>query len=149
MGLASQRRRAQIMIRVKWSYCRLFALLRSLSLALFCAASGPSQVQVLTANYGLDRTNANLEETKLTPGNVTPGSFGALGAFPTDGQVFAQPLYVSNLIFPNQGARNVLFIATEHNSVYAYDADATATPVLLWRVNLGPTLPSPLDRKST
>jgi len=83
---------------------------------------GAAQVSVLTANYGPDRTNSNLQETQLTTGNVAPGSFGALGAFPADGEIFAQPLYVSGVTI-GQTAHNMLLIATEHNSVYAYDAD--------------------------
>jgi len=101
-----------------------------------------AQVSVLTANYGTGRTNANLQETNLIVSNVAPGSFGKLGVFPVDGQVFAQPLYVSGLAIPNQGTHNVLFVATQHNSVYAFDADSAASPVLLWQVNLGPSLPS-------
>src|SRR5208283_5480670 len=98
--------------------------------ALF-ASYGAAQVSVLTANYGPNRTNSNLQETQLTTGNVAPGSFGALGAFPADGEVFAQPLYVSGITI-GQTIHNVVLISTEHNSVYAYDADRTAPPVLLW-----------------
>ena len=101
-----------------------------------------AQVMVLTANGSNDRTNANLQETNLTPVNVIPGSFGKLGSLPVDGQVYAQPLYVSGLMIPGKGLLNVLFVATMHNSVYAYNADAMAPPDLLWRVNLGPSVPS-------
>jgi hypothetical protein len=103
-----------------------------------------AQVNVLTANYGIDRTNANLEETLLTPANVQRGSFGKLGVLPADGQVFAQPLYLSGLTIPDQGSHNVLFVATEHNSVYAYDADSADSPTLYWHRNLGPSVPSTL-----
>jgi hypothetical protein len=103
---------------------------------------GLAQVMVLTANGSNDRTNANLQETKLAPANVIPGSFGKLGSLPVDGQVYAQPLYVSDLMIPGRGVLNVLFVATMHNSVYAYNADAMAPPDLLWRVNLGPSVPS-------
>jgi hypothetical protein len=101
-------------------------------------------VSILTANGDNYRTNANLHETQLTPENVGPASFGKLGSFSTDGQVYAQPLYVSNLIFPGGTRHNVLFIATMHNSVYAYDADALSDSGLLWSVNLGPSFPSSL-----
>src|SRR5689334_16390163 len=83
------------------------------------------------------RKGANLAEMQLQTTNVAPGSFGLLGTFPVDGQIFAQPLYVSSLAIPGQGSRNVLFIATEHNTVYAYDADSAANPKLIWRANLG------------
>ena len=100
-----------------------------------------AQVNVLTASYGVERTNANLLETQLTPGNVAPGIFGALCIFPVDGEVFAQPLYVSNVTI-GAATHNVVLVATEHNTVYAYDADQTSPPVLLWSVNLGPSVPS-------
>jgi hypothetical protein len=101
-----------------------------------------AQVSVLTANGDNNRTNANLSESHLTPQNVRPGSFGKLGSFPADGRVYAQALYVSNLLFPNGGARNVLFIATMHNTVYAYDADIPSAAGLLWQVNLGQSFPT-------
>jgi hypothetical protein len=75
---------------------------------------------------------------------VTVGadSFGKLAAFPVDGQVYAQPLYVSGLSIPGKGSRNVLFVTTMHNSVYAYDANSTSPVSLLWLANLGPSVPS-------
>ena len=104
--------------------------------------SGYAQVNELTAGYGNGRTNANLQETALTPATVTLGNFGKLGTLPVDGQVYAHPLYVSGLAIPGQGTHNVVFLLTMHNSVYAYDADAMSPPVLLWHVNLGPSVPS-------
>jgi uncharacterized protein (TIGR03437 family) len=123
-------------------------LARLLTLSALLASYGAAQVSVLTANYGPDRTNSNLQETQLTTGNVAPGSFGTLGAFPADGEVFAQPLYVSGVTI-GQTTHNVLLIATEHNSVYAYDADRMSPPLLLWRVNLGPSVPSSTLTSST
>src|ERR1051326_8192158 len=101
-----------------------------------------AQVSVLTANYDNARSNSNLQETLLTPPNVVPGSFGKLGTLAVDGQVFAQPLYVNSLAIPGRGIHDVLYIATEHNTVYAYDADTVASPILYWHVNLGPSVPS-------
>ncbi|HLK66391.1 MAG TPA: hypothetical protein VKU19_23315 [Bryobacteraceae bacterium] len=111
-------------------------------LSIFYSALLPAQVNVLTANYGNDRANANLQEALLTTANVAPGSFGKVGTLPADGEIFAQPLYVSGVNIDGQGTHNVLLIATQHNSLYAYDADQTAPAVLLWRVNLGPSVPS-------
>jgi hypothetical protein len=105
------------------------------------AALISAQVNVLTANYGVERTNAYLLETQLTPHNVTPNGLGALGALPVDGEVFAQPLYVAGVSI-GAVTRNILLIATEHNSVYAYDADQFSPPILLWQVNLGPSVPA-------
>jgi hypothetical protein len=100
-----------------------------------------AQVSVLTGNGDNNRTNANLSESHLTPQNVRADSFGKLGSFPADGQVYAQPLYVSNLLFPNGATRNVLIIATMHNTVYAYDADIPSAAGLLWQANLGQPFP--------
>ena len=105
-------------------------------------ANTPGRVHVLAANYGNDRTNANLQENKLNIANVAPGRFGKLGSFPVDGQVYAQPLYVSSLAIPGRGVHNLIFIATQHNSVYAYDADSAGPTALLWTVNLGPSVPT-------
>src|SRR5215472_16004121 len=114
----------------------------SVVIAAVLAAAGSAQVNVLTANYGNERTNANLQETLLTPAKVSPGSFGKRGALPVDGQVYAQPLYVSGLSIPSKKSRNVVYLATQHNSVFAYDAEALASPVLLWHANLGPSVPN-------
>lgn len=111
-------------------------------LVLLAVTPGYSQVNVLTANYDNFRSNSNLQETQLTPAAVLPGKFGKLGSFPVDGQVYGQPLYVSAVSIPGQGTHGVVYIATEHNSVYAYDAASAASPTLYWHVNLGPSVPS-------
>jgi hypothetical protein len=79
------------------------------------------------------RTGQNLKEYGLTPANVSSTSFGQLFSCPVDGYVYTQPLWVANLNFGGT-TRNVVFIATEHNSVYAFDADSPAC-VQLWQVN--------------
>jgi hypothetical protein len=128
---------------------KLVAAVLGVLSAATAVATLSAQVNVLSANYGNDRTNANLLETHLTPAKVAPGSFGKIGSFPVDGQVYAQPLYVSGLNIPGQGRHNVLFVFTQHNSVYAWDADAVAQPMLLWSVNLGPPVPTALFEKYT
>jgi uncharacterized protein (TIGR03437 family) len=97
-------------------------------------------VDVLTANYDNNRTNANLNERILNTNNVNPTQFGKLAAYTVDGQVYAQPLYVSALNVPGGGTPNVLYVATMHNSVYAFDADAPTGSAPLWQVNLGSTV---------
>ena len=96
-------------------------------------------VNVLTWHDDLARTGLNSNETVLTPANVNKSTFGKLFSYPVDGQVYAQPLYVSNLAIPGQGTHNVVFVATEHDSIYAFDADSNAGPNggLLWHVSLG------------
>jgi uncharacterized protein (TIGR03437 family) len=109
-----------------------------LSSCLLCQA----QSNILTANYDNSRSNANLGETQLTPGAVSPATFGKLGGLPVDGQVYGQPLYVSQVTTPDGATHNAIYVATEHNSVYAYDADSINPPVLLWHDYLGPSVPS-------
>ena len=83
-------------------------------------AQGPN---VLTWRYDNTNQGQNTQETLLTPSNVNTNTFGKLFSHTVDGQVYAQPLYVGNLTLPNQTTHNVLFIATEHDSLYAFDAD--------------------------
>jgi hypothetical protein len=89
-----------------------------------------AQINVTTNRYDQARTGANLVETKLTPANVTSSTFGLLYSYPVDGAVYAQPLYVS-AVTVNGVRRNVLYVATMNDKVYAFDADSpSATP--LW-----------------
>jgi hypothetical protein len=82
-----------------------------------------SQPSVLTWHNDNFRTGQNLQETILTPSNVNVSSFGKLFTIGVDGKVDGQPLYVPGLTIPGQGVHNVLYLATEHDSVYAFDAD--------------------------
>src|SRR5262245_49338593 len=92
-----------------------------------------AQINVTTNRYDPARTGANLVETQLTPENVTSSTFGLLYSYPVDGPVYAQPLYVSGLTI-NGARRNVLYVATMSDKVYAFDADSpSATP--LWTRN--------------
>jgi hypothetical protein len=95
---------------------------------------GGKKIDVTTYHYDLNRTGWNSTETDLTPASVTSGKFGLLKTLDVDGNVFAQPLLVSNFVMPDGTTHDVLIIATGHNSVYAYDAQTYA---LLWHVNLG------------
>jgi fibronectin type 3 domain-containing protein len=80
------------------------------------------------------RTGQNLNETVLTPLNVNQAQFGKLFSLPLDGLTYASPLYVASVNIPGKGLHNVVYAATEHNSVYAYDADTPGgTP--LWKVS--------------
>jgi hypothetical protein len=79
------------------------------------------------------RTGQNLGEAVLTAANVNQNQFGKLFSYPLDGISFASPLYVANVSIPGQGFHNVVYVATENDSVYAFDADGlTTTP--LWHV---------------
>src|SRR5262252_9207704 len=100
---------------------------------LFVGLPARAQVNVLTYHNNNNRTGDNLSETNLTPANVSSTTFGKHFTYTVDGYVFAQPLYVSSLNIQGKGVHNVLFIATEHNSVYALDADNSgALGGVLW-----------------
>jgi hypothetical protein len=87
---------------------------------------------VTTYKYDLNRSGLNPAESSLTLANVTSATFGLLRTLSVDGKVDAQPLYLSQLSIAG-AAHNVVFAATEHDSVYAFDADSGA---LLWHVSL-------------
>src|ERR1700733_10086103 len=104
------------------------AVLLTSAATVFCYSQN-----VLTQHNDNNRTGANLNETILNTSNVNPSLFGLLFTLPVDAQVYAQPLYVSNVSI-NSGTHNVLYVATESNSLYAFDADTGAS---LWHTNLG------------
>jgi len=101
-------------------------LRNSISLAvlvfLSCAISA-AQVAVTTYHNDNYRSGANTNETMLTPSNVNVQSFGKLAVFPVKGYVYAQPLYVPGVIIGNT-VHNVVYIATEHDQVYAFDVNS-------------------------
>src|SRR5579863_1817045 len=92
------------------------------------------RAQVLTSQYDNARTGANNHETTLTPANVNSKQFGKVFSLRVDGDVYAQPLYVPNVPIPGKGTHNVLYVATEHDSVYAFDADHPGG-LPLWQVS--------------
>ncbi len=99
--------------------------------AIFCALTcSASSQDVLTFHNNNARTGLNNAETVLTPANVNSATFGKLFTLSTDGLVDAQPLYLSALRISGV-IHNVLIVATEHGSVYAFDADTGAS---LWQV---------------
>ena len=110
-------------------------------LAIFLIANAYAGVNVLTWHNDNFRTGQNTNETVLTPANVNTNAFGLLFSYPVDGQVYAQPLYVSGLTIPGLGTLNVVFVATQHDSVYAFDADGTNG--LIWQVSLGTPATTP------
>jgi len=96
-----------------------------------------SSVDVNTYHYDNGRSGQNLNESTLTPANVNITEFGKLGSFTVDGKVDAQPLYLSNVVIPTTGNKNVLYVVTEHGSVYAFDADSINgnTSAFLWKTS--------------
>src|SRR5438270_430273 len=146
---------ASLLERLRSKYfeaCRSGSLLMNycaisiLALATFASAGF---AQVTTSQYDNFRTGANLHERTLTPQNVNARQFGKLGAFQVDGPVYAQPLFIPNVEIPGKGAHDVLYVATEHDSVYAFDANRPGDPPL-WHVSFldktrGVTVPSEDD----
>jgi hypothetical protein len=101
--------------------------------AVFVASCAAVTAQVAVATYHNDnyRSGANAQETVLTPSNVNVQSFGKRFTFPVQGYVYAQPLYVPGVIISGT-AHNVVYIATEHDQVYAFDVNRGQK---LWQVN--------------
>jgi len=104
------------------SLARLFA---AIVVAVLLDSAAHSQVNVTTYHMDNARTGANSLETILGPANVNSSQFGKLYEDSVDGAVYAQPLYLSNVAIAG-GTHNVLYVATEHDSVYAIDADSGA-----------------------
>src|SRR3984957_11354002 len=102
---------------------------------LFCAVAVPAsgQTPVLTQHNDNARTGQNTSETILDKSNVNVNQFGKLFAMASDGQVYAQPLYVPGVTI-NGEVHNVIILATENDSVYAYDADSSGAP--LWKASM-------------
>ncbi len=95
-----------------------------------------AQVSVLAAHNDNAPTGLNQNETLLNPTNVNLQGFGKILSQPVDGPVHVQPLYVPNVAIPDKGVHNVVFLATEHDSDYAFDADTNTgsnAPPLSWR----------------
>ena len=94
----------------------------------------PHNTAVLTFHNDQFRSGQNLNETILTPKNVNVRLFGKRASYHVDGQVYAQPLFVPNVVI-HGSIHNVVYVATENDSVYAFDADKTGTAAPLWRTS--------------
>jgi hypothetical protein len=116
------------------------AVLRLISIICFLANLNPltvfaqNSIGVFTSRYDNQRTGQDRSETVLTPKNVTQAQFGKVFSFAVDGQIYAQPLWVYALKIPGLGTHNVVFVETQMDSVYAFDASGNpATP--LWQAS--------------
>src|SRR5882762_4686376 len=109
----------------------------------------PSSIDVTTYHYDNLRTGQNLTETALTPANVNQAKFGKFGELMVDGKVDGQALYLSQVAIPGIGTKYVLYVVTEHGSVFAFDADTvsgtSAKP--LWQISTQLAGESPSDNR--
>ena len=117
-------------------YRKLTLAILLVSTLAFAQNAPTGTVNVLTRENDNQHTGQNLQETILTPTNVNSGSFGKVFSYMVDGQIYAEPLYVQNLTMATGGVHNVVFVATEYDSIYAFDADSAAlNPKPLWHTN--------------
>jgi PQQ-like domain len=114
---------------------------RSLGLVPIYAQAGQSLSGVYTYHYDNQRTGENTSETLLTPANVNASTFGKLFSDSVDGQIYTQPLYVAGVTVGG-GTHNVVYVATENDTVYAFDADTGGAP--LWQTSLLPAGATPI-----
>jgi hypothetical protein len=123
----------QVKFRFRRAFdCRVFVVL-VLGTCFLAPLDCLSQVQVVTEHNDVTRSGANTNESILTPANVASTTFGKLFTQPVDGYIVGQPLYLSSVQFPNGTTHNVVYVATQHDSVFAFDADTTQAP--LWSVS--------------
>ena len=112
---------------------KILVLVTSLGLAFSLKA----QVNVTTYQYDNTRVGSNLKEKTLTPSTINSSQFGRLFRQPVDGSIYGQPLYLAHIKINGKHSHNVVYVATEHDSVYAFDADdsrgANVNP--LWHVS--------------
>jgi hypothetical protein len=111
------------------SACAFFSLV----LVLTSGVAALAQTPVTTEHNDTFRSGANLSETILTPNNVNVNTFGKLFSDAIDGYAVGQPLYMPGLKFSNGTTHNVVYVTTQHDSVFAFDADSAQAP--LWQVS--------------
>jgi hypothetical protein len=103
--------------------------------AILAALTAAASAQVAWTMRGFDlfRTGANMKETVLKPANVNTGQFGKLFTRAVDGQIYAQPMVVPGIQVPNKGTLTVVYVATMHDSIYAFDAENAGNSQPLWK----------------
>lgn len=114
------------------------------------AGTAGGSTDVVTYHYDVSRSGVNSTETALTTSNVNSTTFGKVGEFAVDGQIDGQALFLSQLAIPGQGNKNVLYVATENDSVYAIDAQSISgsSATILWKTSVLPAGELPADSAS-
>jgi hypothetical protein len=113
---------------------RVWTVLAIFSVVCLDLSLAWAQNDVLTQHNDIARTGQNLNETLLTPANVNVNQFGKLFTQKVDGIVVGQPLYASNVLMGDGFVHNVVFVVTQNNTIYAFDADSNEAPI--WSVSL-------------
>ncbi len=124
-------------------YRILFMLLFNTLIFLHISA----QVNVVTQHYDIGRTGWYNHENILNKNNVGTGTFGKLFTCTVDDQLYAQPLIVQGVNIPGAGKKNIVYLASVNNSVYAYDADSANQNIPYWKVNLTPADSRPVRQQ--
>jgi hypothetical protein len=119
----NQKIRCKVRFAFHPSAVALVFLYGLLILSLVSAFTTASATDVVTYHNDNYRSGHNAKETILTLSNVNSGSFGKLFTLPVDGVIDAEPLYLSGVSIPLKGVHNVVYVVTENDSVYAFDAD--------------------------
>ena len=114
------------------------------------ASSSGGTTDVVTHHYDVSRSGVNSTETLLTTSNVNSTTFGKVGEFAVDGQIDGQALFLSQLAIAGQGNKNVLYVATENDTVYAVDAQSISgsSATILWKTSALAQGESPADSAS-
>jgi len=117
---------------------------------LTVATSFARPADVITYHYDVSRSGVNSNETALTTSNVNAATFGKVGEFIVDGRIDGQALFLSQLAIPGQGNKDVLYVATENDTVYAVDARSISgsSAAILWKTSVLPNGESPADSAS-
>jgi hypothetical protein len=118
---------------------------------LTVAVASSTASDVVTHHYDAMRSGTNTHETTLAPANVTSTTFGKVAEFSVDGQIDGQILYLNQVAIPGAGNKNVLYFATENDSVYAVDADSISgtAATVLWHTTAHPSGETPLTTADT
>ena len=123
------------MVTILCGVLSLVMLVSSCAISRPVRQGTPPKVAVLTYHNDTFRTGQNRQEAILNTKNVTPATFGKLVSYPVDGEIYAQPLVVPDVRLPDGSVHDIVYVATESDSVYAFDANAVHAGAPLWHAS--------------